>query len=984
MSPWKSTISGGVRKALPLNSRPRLFAAATYYSVKDAATFLKHTRANYVRAAGVARTSELDYRDWRKQNTHHVPEATATATRLASTTFAVFVEVGPQGTVADVTRTRESIQRQLGRSGRVIPLPTGSLVSEELAAVKEDFVLFLRAGSELAPYALAEIAKQHRIDPGLGVIVFDSDVRGTFGPKDPCFRPAWSPDILLGANYIDRAFAINRSFIESSEATPLSDRGVWAILLSAHFPDRQAGNVSHVLLTEARPPARRVDQADADMVRTVLARLGEQADTSVHGEVVRVRFRPETWPTVSIVVPTRHSRSNLTRLLPSLAHTDYPGFNVRIIDNGGESTENDAWYEANGTGLDLSVQWWTETPFNYSQVNNAAVRATSGEVILMLNDDTEIVDPLWLKEMVGLLLRDGVGTVGVQHRQADGLIQHGGVMVGPGGFADNLFAGMVPDSATLIGPTAWYRNTLAVTGACMAIRRTDFEKVNGLDESFILCGSDVVLGLDQIIRGLRNVVVPFDTVRHFESLTRGTAVPAEDFYASYWRYHPWLQGGDPYVSSNVSRLSSVPRFRDPRDENPVKIALEVLGRSFMKHAQSSSISEEASALIGTASISAGEVAAVHKLHKEFSGPLEIKTINWFIPDIDMPFFGGLNTAFRLAAKMAREQGVRNRFVVLAAPNRAFVASALTAAFPDLADADIAFYDGSDEQIALIPGADAAVATLWLTAIHVAKSQDVKRKFYLMQDYEPSFYPASTLFAMAEESYRLGLYGICNTVSMHSIYTGLYGGEATYFTPAVDQSIYHARGRREKAADEPVTIFAYARDHFRNCWELVYSALTEIKRIHGDGVRIVAAGARYLPDSADFIDLGLLDYRATGRLYRETDIGLTMQISRHPSYLPLELMSSGVPMVAPDSEWFTWLFSNEENSLLTMRTLDDVVAKLDALVRDPELRHRLSDNALSTIAANHSDWDANLAGVSGYMSDPRGSALPVTQAETTLP
>ena len=982
MSPWKSAISGGVRKALPLNSRPRLFAAATYYSVKDAATFVKHTRANYVRAAGAARTSELDYRDWRKQNIHHVPDATAT--RLATTTFAVFVEVGLQGTVAEVTRTTQSVQRQLGRSGRVIPLQTGALLSEALAAVEEDFVLFLRAGSELSPYALAEISKQHRIDPGLGVIVFDSDVRGAFGPKDPCFRPAWSPDILLGANYIDRAFAIKRGSVRVSVETKLSDRGVWEVLLSADFPDRAAGNVSHVLLTETRPLARRVDQADADMVRAVLARLGEQAHTSVHGEVVRVRFQPEAWPTVSIVIPTRHSRSNLARLLPSLARTDYPEFTVRIIDNGGESSENDAWYAANAAGLDFSVQWWTETPFNYSRVNNAAARATSGDVILMLNDDTEIVDPLWLKEMVGLLLRDGVGTVGVQHRQADGLIQHGGVMVGPGGFADNLFAGMVPDSATLIGPTAWYRNTLAVTGACMAIRRTDFEEVNGLDEAFVLCGSDVVLGLDQIIRGLRNVVVPFDTVRHFESLTRGTAVPAEDFYASYWRYHPWLQGGDPYVSSNVSRLSSVPRFRDPRDENPVKIALEVLGRSFMKHAQSSSISEEASALIGTASISADEVAAVHRLHEDFSGPLEIKTINWFIPDIDMPFFGGLNTAFRLAAKLAREQGVKNRFVVLAGPNRAFVASALTAAFPELSDADIAFYDGSDEQVALIPGADAAVATLWLTAIHVAKSQDVKRKFYLMQDYEPSFYPASTLFAMAEESYRLGLYGICNTVSMHSIYTGLYGGEATYFTPAVDQSIYHSRGRREKPADEPVTIFAYARDHFRNCWELVYSALTEIKRIHGDGVRIVAAGARYLPDSADFIDLGLLDYRATGRLYRETDIGLTMQISRHPSYLPLELMSSGVPMVAPDSEWFTWLFTNEENCLLTMRTLDDVVAKLDALVRDPELRHRLSGNALATIAANHSDWDSNLAGVHRYMSDPRGSALRVTQRETTLP
>ena len=979
MSPWKSTIAGGIRKALPLNSSRRLFAAATYYSIKDARAFLRNVRANYVRAAGTARTSELEYRTWRKQNVHHVPDQALS--RSTRTTFAVVVEIDPQDAASSVGRTRASVKRQQGCTGRVVPLRSGVDLGEALRAIPEDFVLFLHAGSELSPDALAGVARQHRIDPALDLIVFDSDVRGPFGPKDPRFRPKWSPDVLLGANYIDRAFAIKQSSIAATNSVRLSDRGVWEILLGGRFSDRTAGNVQHVLLTVYSPPDRRIDQADADMVREVLERGGERAQTTVHEGIVRVKFEPAVWPTVSIVIPTRHSRANLERLLPSLALTTYPHFDVSVIDNGGESEDNVAWYNSNGSGLDLSVQWWTEMPFNYSRVNNVAARSTNGEVLVMLNDDTEIVDPEWLGEMVGLLLRDGVGTVGVQHRQADGLIQHGGVMVGPGGFADNLFAGMAPNSDTLIGSTSWYRNALAVTGACMAIRRVDFEDVNGLDEAFILCGSDVVLGLDQIIRGRRNTVIPFDTVRHFESLTRGAVVPAEDFYASYWRYHPWLQGGDPYVSPNVSRLHAVPRLKDPMDANPVKLALEVLGRSFTNQAQSSSISEEASALIGTASISATEVAAVHALHEEFAGPLDIKSINWFIPDIDMPFFGGLNTAFRLAAKLARENGVQNRFVVLAAPNRAFVASALTAAFPDLADADIVFYDGTDEQITEIPGADAAVATLWLTAIHVAKSLGVKRKFYLMQDYEPSFYPASTLFAMAEESYRLGLYGICNTVSMHSIYTGLYGGEATYFTPAVDQSIYHAGGRRDKDPAEPVTIFAYARDHFRNCWELVYSALTEIKRIHGDGVRIVAAGARYLPASADFIDLGLLDYRATGRLYRETDIGLTMQISRHPSYLPLELMSSGVPMVAPDSTWFDWLFTNEENSLLSMRTLDDLVAKLDRLVRDPGLRRELSRNALETIASNHADWDTALADVFGYMGDPRQSALAL--AESTV-
>jgi len=966
MSAWKSKIAGGVRKALPLNSGPRLFAAATYYSIKDAAAFSRNTRANFVRAANASRTSELDYRAWRKLNEFHgggVQESAIT------TSFAVIIEVAEAGAAGDVKRTRDSIAAQIGASGRVVALRSGSSLSEVLPSIAEDFILFIRAGSELSPYALAEVAKKHRIDPALGLIVFDSDVRGHLGPVDPHFRPQWSPDVLLGANYIDRSFAMKRSAVLATSGIAVNDRGIWELLLSSRVSERTAGNLSHVLLTEAQPQLPNAVMADAEMVSRVLKDRGEESTTAVVGGVVRVLFEPETWPTVSIVIPTRHSRSNLTRLLPSLARTDYPGLDVRILDNGGESEENAAWYEQHTAGLDLAVQWWTESPFNYSRVNNAGVRATSGEIVLMLNDDTEIVDVLWLKEMVGLLLRDSVGTVGVQHRQADGLIQHGGVMVGPGGFADNIFAGMTPDSNTMIGRTSWYRDALAVTGACVAIRRTHFEEVGGLDEAFILCGSDVVMGLDQIIRGRRNVVVPFDTVRHFESLTRGTSVPAEDFYASYWRYHPWLQGGDPYISPNVSRMSPVPRLKDPKDDDPVKLALEVLGRSFIKHAQTSSISEEASALLGTASISAEEVAAVHQLHQDFAGELNIQTINWFIPDIDMPFFGGLNTAFRLAAKLARDHGIQNRFVVLAAPNRAFVASALTAAFPDLADAEISFYDGSDEQIAAIPGADAAVATLWLTAVHVAKSADVKRKFYLMQDYEPAFYPASTLFAMAEESYRLGLYAICNTVSMHSIYTGMYGGKATYFTPAVDQKIYHAEGRREKSADEPVTIFAYARDHFRNCWELVYSALTEIKRIHGDGVRIVAAGARYLPASADFIDLGLLDYRATGRLYRETDIGLTMQISRHPSYLPLELMSSGVPMVAPDSAWFNWLFTNGENSLLTMRTLDDLVAKLDTLVRDAQLRHELSTKALETIEAGHSDWDAALGEVHSYMTNP---------------
>ncbi|WP_175494342.1 rhamnosyltransferase WsaF family glycosyltransferase [Herbiconiux ginsengi] len=965
----KRAVVDGLRKTLPPGSRSRSFAAAGFHSMRGAIDLVRTTRHNFAQVQSSEPGLE-SYSAWRRQQPAPSDQIPLGASLVS---FTVIIEVAPGTSLAQVQKTRASVGSQAGLRVEIMEKESGSDIGSLVSGVKEDFVLFLRAGSTLEAHALADLAKKHRVDPGLALVAFDSDLRSATGSLSrPQFRPTWSPEMLLGANYLDRAFAVSSKALRETPHLSLNDLGVWRLLLDLDLIATQAGNVNRVLLHEPADWRTPATAEEAEMVREALERRGENAETSVKDGVVRVLFQPAEWPSVSIVIPTRHSRANLGVVLPSLARTDYPSFDVTVIDNGGESDANNEWYSANENGLDLSVIWWTEQPFNYSRVNNYAVRSTSGEVVLMLNDDTEIVDPLWLQEMVGQLMRPNIGTVGVQHRRGDGRIQHGGVTVGPGGSADNLFAGMEPGSDSLLGPTSWYRDSLAVTGACVAIRRTDFEASGGLAENFILCGSDVVLGLDQIIAGRRNVVVPFDTVRHLESVTRGSNNPVEDYYASYWRYSPWLSGGDPYSSPNVSRLTAVPRFSNRRDPSPVKIALTGMGRAYTKVAQNSNISAEAVALLAAATVSSAQVRAVKEQHASIEGRREVKTINWFIPDIDMPFFGGLNTAFRLADKLRRDHGVHNRFIVLGEVHELFIHTALTAAFPGLAEADIHFYDGSDASLAELPAADAAVATLWLTASHVAKVQGTPRKFYLMQDYEPAFYPASTMFAMAEESYRLGLYGICNTDSMHRIYTEEYKGKATYFTPAVDQGIYNAVDRRTKGDDEPVTIFAYARDHFRNCWEMVYAALSEIKRIHGDGVRIVAAGARYLPESADFIDMGLLDYRATGAVYRETDIGLTMQISRHPSYLPLELMSSGVPMVAPDSEWFQWIFDDGENSLTVMRTLDDVVEKLDTLVRDAQLRSRLRANALDTIARNHSSWDEAFEGIYDYFCDPEAA------------
>ncbi|MGH9286528.1 MAG: O-antigen biosynthesis protein, partial [Acidimicrobiales bacterium] len=353
-----------------------------------------------------------------------------------------------------------------------------------------------------------------------------------------------------------------------------------------------------------------------------------------------------------------------------------------------------------------------------------------------------------------------------------------------------------------------------------------------------------------------------------------------------------------------------PALRWPGDPEPAALIEAPLRRSFPTVRQVTDPDESLAYAerLGATRATAEAVAATHAAHREPALP---RTVNWFVPDLDSPFYGGINTALRLADLLAREHGVEPRFVVWGRGPEAFIRSALAAAFPALAGADIVLHDGSiGPSLAALPAADAAIATLWGTAYLVAHFPHAARKFYLVQDFEPEFHPAGTMFALAEETYRLGLYGLCNSEPLRRLYEG-YGGRAAHFVPAVDPLLFHAKGRTERPEGEPVTVFAYARSgHWRNCWELASVGLRRLKDRLGDKVRIVAAGSWALPPGGQLDGvahhLGLLDYRGTAALYRRCDVGLALTVSRHPSYLPLELMACGVPVVAFDSPSFGWL------------------------------------------------------------------------------
>lgn len=953
--------------------------------------YLRHLWIEAHRAGGADPAPE--YREWGREHAPSVHEllqqgALAASGQIKSRVECVVDATGP-GSV-DVTLVSLLSQTFPGWRATVVG-DTGTVedrrvrvagdrgLSEIVAEVaasgaKHDLVVVLEAGDQLEPDFVFGLVARAWDNPFVALVHWDDDVLDDADlPTQPRFRPEWSPEMLLSANYLGRSFAVRRDRLSAvGPLDPaLGDAMWWDLLLRLELTEQAVDRVPRVVHHLVRRP----DSAPLDgveVVRAHLARAGRTATVTEQPAGVQVEWDLPSPPHVTVVIPTRHNRSMLGTCLPSLARTNYPSFDVIIVDNGERSAENEAWYERDYE-LDLTVRWWDQ-PFNYSAVNNLAATGARGEVLVFLNDDTELVDPGWLRELVAWVRQPEIGLVGVQLIDPEGLIQHGGVVMGMHGFADHLFAGCRPGEDTLIGSTTWYRNSLSVTAACVAVDRALFEQVGGFDERFDLCGSDVTLGLDMRHLGRRNVVTPYAGVRHLESATRGTSSVASDFPTSYWRYQKWLRGGDPYYSPNLSLRSNVPHLKPANEPDPMVAVGSVLDRNFSVFRQEAS-EAEARWLAHNCRADVGLRDKVIAQHEADSEPFEVRTVNWFIPDVDSPFYGGINTAFRIADQLRRDHGVQNRFVVMAAANDAFVRSAIAAAYPGLESSEIEFLQDNDPlQIARVSPADVSIATLWLTAYTVAHFPHTRRRFYLIQDFEPMFYPAGTNYALAEESYHLGLYGLCNTERLLDIYRNDYGGTGTSFMPAVDRTVFHPEGRRRLDHDDPVTVFLYARPgHWRNCWEIASLALADLKQRLGDGVRIVTAGSWARPDDLGrgIEHLGLLDVRDTGALYRTADIGIALTLSAHPSYLPLELMACGTPVVAFDNPAGDWILHNDSNSLRCPRTVDGLAEALTRLATDGALRQRLSEQGLADIVARHNDWTAALSGIYGFLCDPRG-------------
>jgi len=441
---------------------------------------------------------------------------------------------------------------------RLLPGPGGlDGLNAVLAARTGTVAGCLQPGDTLPATALWEAVQAWTAHPAPALLYSDEDQAGPDGVRrSPRFKPDYSRDahqagIPVGQLALYAAALLDQLGGLRPGPDPWHDLALRAAALAG------SSGVLHipaVLIHTAGPPPP--VQARPVLPAPALSTLTDLPAVTV---ILLNKDRPDLLGASSTGV---------------LRHTDYPALELLVVDNG--STDPDALALLDILAMTPRVRVLRRPgPFNFSALNNAAAQEASGDILVLLNNDTEMPDPAWLRELVRYAVRPDVGAVGARLLHKDGTLQHGGMVLGPKGRAVHVLRGAPRDAPGYEGQLAVPRDLSAVTGACLAIRREVWTRVGGMDESLPVAWNDVDLCQRVRAAGLRVVWTPDSVLLHLEGATRGEdaadAASQARFLADAARYRSlWGAAADedPFLNPNLYATDDALVLAPPRRARP--------------------------------------------------------------------------------------------------------------------------------------------------------------------------------------------------------------------------------------------------------------------------------------------------------------------------------------------------------------------------------------------------------------------------------
>lgn len=440
---------------------------------------------------------------------------------------------------------------------------SASDANESLKKVNGDFIGLIDSKDSLTKDALFEMVKIINDNKGIDFIYSDEDKINEDESQfsEPNFKPDWSPDTFRSYNYIGHFTIFSNSLLEEVgylNNEYKSDKE-YDIYLRLTEKANKIYHIARVLYHNRITENSLQHNYGEEVLEAHLNRIGLKGHVSngLISNSYKINYRIENEPKVSIIIPNKDEVDTLKTCISSILNkSTYKNYEIVIVENNSVSEEIFNYYEEVSKLENIKVVTW-EKGFNYSAINNFGFKETSGEYIVLLNNDIEVISENWIEEMLMYAQRDNTGIVGAKLYYPDDTVQHAGVILGIGGVAGHSHANFERSDDGFAGRLKVVQNLSAVTAACLMIRRNVYEEVHGLNEDLAVAFNDIDFCLKVRKKGYLIVFSPYVEMYHYESKSRGkddTKEKSARFESEIKTFHNewglWVR--DPYYNDNLT------------------------------------------------------------------------------------------------------------------------------------------------------------------------------------------------------------------------------------------------------------------------------------------------------------------------------------------------------------------------------------------------------------------------------------------------
>lgn len=451
--------------------------------------------------------------------------------------------------------------------------------NECLKMAKGDYIGLFDHDDVLHPSALYEYMKKICEEDADYIYCDETTFKGNKTIDDMLtlhFKPDFSIDNLRANNYICHFSVFDKKLLEGMELFRSAYDGSQDHDMILRLTSR-AKHVVHVpkllyywrshkasVAADINAKSYAIEAARgavADHLRVCGFRNFEIVSTKAFETIFRIKYEVLGNPKISIVIPNKDHVEDLSRCVDSiLKQSTYDNYEIIIVENNSVTAEIEDCYKTLEKQENIRVVRY-EGEFNYSKINNFGVSFADGEYLVLLNNDTQVISINWMEELLMYAQRDDVGAVGAKLYYADKTIQHAGIVIGLGAHrtAGHTHYRVAQTNLGYMGRLCYAQDVTAVTGACLMVKRSLYEQLGGLDESFAIALNDVDFCLRLREEGFLNVWNPYCELYHFESVSRGLDDAGEkakryDEESARFRekWKEQLDRGDPYYNPNFS------------------------------------------------------------------------------------------------------------------------------------------------------------------------------------------------------------------------------------------------------------------------------------------------------------------------------------------------------------------------------------------------------------------------------------------------